>query len=285
MLDGQNVMTLDLKEEGVCYKMYLPYKDTDYIQRVVNTTQKPYEYEMLQEMPTRIPKDSTLLDIGMNIGNHSLFFAANGRNVIAFEANPKMSAIAKESIRLNGFEDRIKVYEYGLSDKEEEAFFAKENPHNYGAMALTLGKPGGGGIICKPLDSFGIEERIAAIKIDIEGMESLALKGGVELINKNRPIIYAEAHHAHEFKKLDRVLFGLNYIHWDIFGDSPTHLYLPREQVSLEEMIAKGLSSMAPQRLYWGNYKHSTWIHEAIWGVYVQNSQILQALQNLQKPQ
>ena len=149
----QDVVTLHLNDEGVEYKMYLPFKDTDYIQKHVNGTKQPYEYDMLQAMLLRIPKGSYVLDIGMNIANHSLFFAANGLNVIAFEANPKMSAIAKKSIALNGFESKIKVYEMGVSDKEEIAHFATEIPHNYGAMSLTQGAPssaGGGGNLQAP---------------------------------------------------------------------------------------------------------------------------------------
>ena len=30
--------------------MYLPFKETDYIQQIVNGTKQPYEYDMLQAM-------------------------------------------------------------------------------------------------------------------------------------------------------------------------------------------------------------------------------------------
>ena len=129
--------------------MYLPFKETDYIQQIVNGTKQPYEYDMLQ----RIPKDGVVLDVGMNIANHSLFLAANGYKVFSFEANPKMSAIAKKSIALNGFENKIKVYEMGVSNREEVAHFTEEIPHNYGAMSLTQGAPssaGGGGKLQAP---------------------------------------------------------------------------------------------------------------------------------------
>ncbi|MBX7545526.1 FkbM family methyltransferase [Helicobacter turcicus] len=147
----KDVVTLDLKEEGVKYKVYVPYKETDCIQRDIYKNNVPYEYELLQEILTRIPKDSVVLDVGMNIGNHALSFAANGYKVIAFEANPKMSAIAKESIKLNGFQKAIKVYEIGVSNREEVMHFEKEIPENFGAMSLTLGESmGGGGLFANP---------------------------------------------------------------------------------------------------------------------------------------
>lgn len=141
----EDVVTLKLTDEDVEYKMYLPFKETDYIQQIVNGTKQPYEYDMLQTMLQRIPKDGVVLDVGMNIANHSLFLAANGYKVFGFEANPKMSAIAKESIKLNKFEKAIKVYEMGVSNREEVAHFAEEIPYNYGAMSLTQGAPSSAG--------------------------------------------------------------------------------------------------------------------------------------------
>ncbi|WP_299549295.1 FkbM family methyltransferase [uncultured Helicobacter sp.] len=149
----KDVVVLDLKKEGVKYQMYLPFKKTDYIQKIINTTKQPYEYEMLQTMLKRIKRGSLVLDVGMNIGNHALFFAANGYKVYAFEANKKMSAIAKESIKLNAFEEAIKVYEMGVSNCEEMLYFEKEIPSNFGGMTLiqreSVGE-GGGGLFASP---------------------------------------------------------------------------------------------------------------------------------------
>ena len=151
-MQENDVVVLDLKDEGVCYRMYLPFREMDFIQKIVDSTRRPYEYEMLQAMLRRIPKDSVILDVGMNIGNHALFFSANGYKVFGFEANPKMIAIAKKNIAINAFEDSIKVYEMGVSDKDEIAHFAQEIPWNFGAMSLTQGEPsaGGGGVFVGP---------------------------------------------------------------------------------------------------------------------------------------
>lgn len=129
---------VNLKLDNVEYKMYLPYKDTDDIEQIIVRTNKPYEYDMLQDMISRIPRGSCILDVGMNIANHSLYMIANGCSVIAFEANPKMVNIAKESIKLNNFEKHITIHECGVSDSDGSAFYAKEIPSNYGAMSLTI---------------------------------------------------------------------------------------------------------------------------------------------------
>lgn len=101
-------------------KMYLPYKEEDYIQRTIWRTKKPYEFEMLKDVLKKLSmgiQGGIFLDCGMNIGNHSLFIAANGYRVIAFEANPKMVEIAQESVRINHFQDKISIFETGISDK------------------------------------------------------------------------------------------------------------------------------------------------------------------------
>ncbi len=267
MLKEEDIIELSL-ENGVTYKIYLPFKESDHIQKTVFQTQKPYEHELLSYILTLIPPHSTLLDIGMNIANHSLFLAANGFKVHAFEANTKMSAIAKESIRLNGFEDRVRVYEFGVSDKNEKAYFAKEIPLNFGGMALSLADENCGCnldlIECKSIDSLGLEDDIALIKIDIEGMEAKALRGMEKLIAKNRPVICAEANYVDDFLRLDRILNSFNYVHWDIFGVSPMHLYKPFEKISPEQMLQKSLSNSAVLRLYFTGYKHSCFLHNTV---------------------
>ena len=258
MLNQEDIVELSF-ENGVRYKMYLPFKESDYIQKTIYNTKKPYEYEMLSYILAQLPKNATLLDIGMNIGNHSLFLAANGFKIHAFEANVKMSAIAKESIKLNNFEERIKVYEFGVSDKEEKAYYAKETPWNFGGMSLSIidenSDENVNFIECKSIDSLDIQDEIALVKIDVEGMEAKVLRGMKKLIEKNRPIIYAEANYVKDFLAIDRVLSGFNYVHWDIFGVSPTHLYYPLEKLNLNQMLQKNLSNSAMLRLYWTDYK------------------------------
>ena len=175
--------TLEL-ENNISYKLYLPNTQSNFIEKYITNCKVPFEYDILKDMICRIPPKSVVLDIGMNIGNHSMFLAANGFKVYAFEAQKRMIDIAKKAIEVNHFESLITLYEYGLSDKNEEAYFEVENHENYGAMSLTCVDPQlnreykGEKVICKPLDSFDISEKISLIKIDVEGMEPKVIRGG-----------------------------------------------------------------------------------------------------------
>lgn len=122
-------------------------------------------------------------------------------------------------------------------------------------LQKSLNITGGGGgeptnvyldnIKLKTIDSFNIQEKISLIKIDIEGMEPFALRGAKNLINKNRPIIYAEANTKDDFIKMDRAFAELNYIHWDAFSDYRMHLFVPLESISKDEILRNIASKIA----------------------------------------
>ena len=49
-----------------------------------------YEREVMEYMGSLIMSDSVVLDIGANVGHHSLFFSTKAKEVHAFEAEPTM---------------------------------------------------------------------------------------------------------------------------------------------------------------------------------------------------
>ena len=235
----KNTIEVKLEKEKINYKVYAPYKHSDYIQRTILESGKPYEYELLQLMLSYLKDDDCVLDVGMNIGNHSLFFAANGFKVIGLEANPKMREIAQKSIEINGFENLIKIIPQGVSDKEETLYFKREIYNNYGGMSLANdGNKNLGEIYCNTLDSLNLQENFKIIKLDIEGMEAKALNGARELIAKNRPLIFAEANYTDDFLKVARVLDGMGYACVDSFGENTMHFFMPLELVSEKQLLA-----------------------------------------------
>ncbi|WP_300827334.1 hypothetical protein [Helicobacter sp. UBA3407] len=46
-MQQEHIITLNLKAEGICYQMYVPFYKTDFIQGYVSRQKEPYEYEML----------------------------------------------------------------------------------------------------------------------------------------------------------------------------------------------------------------------------------------------
>ncbi|EHC3130925.1 FkbM family methyltransferase [Campylobacter lari] len=224
-----------LKCDQVSYKIYLPGKDIDYIQKKIYNEMIPYEYEMLQDILGKAKKDAIIVDIGSNIGNHSLYLAAHGFDIYAFEANLELCNILKVSIELNGFR-KLKLHEFGLSDKKETAILDNLNAENLGGQSLKI--KDSGDIVLYPLDDIKFEKDISVLKIDVEGMEAKVLNGAINTIKKHRPFLYIEAINNIEFRKINVILEKLDYVYWNTFNATPTHLYYPKEQLKDKDILS-----------------------------------------------
>ncbi|SUX02452.1 FkbM family methyltransferase [Campylobacter devanensis] len=178
--------------------MYLPNKDTDYIQKKIYEELKPYELIMLKDIISRCKSNDIILDIGSNIGNHTLFFVANNLFVYSFEANSILFDIMINSIKLNKFENIIKCYNIAVSDSVSKAKFVTFDEANLGGQSLEISNDGD--IPTIPLDNVDFHGKVAVIKIDVEGMECNVLNGAKNLIAKDRPLLYVEVINMDSFK-------------------------------------------------------------------------------------
>jgi FkbM family methyltransferase len=227
----------ELTVDGSTYKMVLPNAAVDYIQRKLATERVPYELEMLRDMQSRLSSGDLVLDAGANIGNHSLYLASIvGCRVAAFEPNKELSNALLTSVKLNDLGDHVTVSSHALGKINDTGHFAKEIPDNLGSQSIELGD---GPIKIKPLDSIRFAGVVKAIKIDVEGMELDVLKGGSRLIDKDRPILYVECQTEEIFRTISSWLTKKNYSYWDTFNATPTHLFLPNEQVTVDQRLAR----------------------------------------------
>jgi len=237
--DKKDVLLLE--DGGVHYNIYLPGKDIDYIQKKIYNDKIPYEIDMLNDIKYRLQNISEplVLDIGANIGNHTLFLAANNILVKAFEVNIDLYNIMNKSIEINNFKSRVESYNIGISDEHGVAKFSNKNEENLGGQSLKIGE---GDIKLKPIKSITINRRVSAIKIDVEGMEINVIKGALDLINKDKPLLYIEAINLNEFKRIYLEMEKLSYVYWETFNATPTHLFIPKENIKEKDLISKNLS-------------------------------------------
>jgi FkbM family methyltransferase len=173
------------------------------------------QFEMDFMLPF-IPKDGVCIDVGANIGTHTLFFAnAVGKHgdVIAFEPQPIVFQLLCANVALN---DLIHVHTFNIALSEKTGF-VNINFKDY----LKKGDFGRVRVAEKPqdnvypapgytLDSFKFP-RIDLIKIDVEGYEPQVILGGINNIKKYEPFIYAEYHPNDHTKDLLQILESLNY--------------------------------------------------------------------------
>lgn len=133
------------------------------------------------------------IDIGANIGNHSIFFSKYFENVIAYEAHPEIFEILSLNTKKIG---NIEAKNIGLSD--QAGTLKIETDHlNMGASKIKHELPSHdteavhlerGDKLLKDIKNIGL------IKIDVEGMEMKVLHGLKKTIDSNKPIVVFEQH-------------------------------------------------------------------------------------------
>jgi FkbM family methyltransferase len=138
-----------------------------------------------------------IVDIGANIGLVSLLLARRfpDREIHAFEPNPTTFETLEANIARNGA-DKVTCHRYAVSDADGTVMFDND-PVKRGTASIS--KNGGSHAAEVPattLDSFVAKQNISAIgllKIDVEGYETLVLRGASRVLNEIRPsAIYFE---------------------------------------------------------------------------------------------
>ena len=170
-----------------------------------------YEKDEISLAVKNIKKNGIILDIGANIGNHSIFFSKYCKEVYAFEAHPKTFKIL--NFNCSNY-NKIKLFNLGVSDRKGYLFFKKNTKDIIGGRSLKKK-----GIIKSKINKLDnilkIKNKISLIKIDIEGGEYRALIGMEKLIKKNSSIIFIEFREKSIFvrKQLINFLVKNDYLH------------------------------------------------------------------------
>ncbi|CDR35227.1 FkbM family methyltransferase [Criblamydia sequanensis] len=148
-----------------------------------------------------IPKGASCLDIGANIGTHTLFFAdAVGENgvVIAFEPQRLIFQLLLANIAINNVLN-VFACQMALGDVMGRVKLVPVNyltPGNFGGVSVEKREEGlnfFNSVEEVPIDHLNLK-KVDLIKIDVEGYETRVLEGGKKTIEKLRPLLYVENH-------------------------------------------------------------------------------------------
>jgi FkbM family methyltransferase len=163
-----------------------------------------YEPEVREVFRAFLRPGGVVLDIGANIGWHTLLMAQlvgpTGR-VIAVEANPHVCNNLRENIRLNRFE-HVQILSIAIANSEGTAEFlaplAEDASSGDGHVLPDQDRSGCAAIRVKTssLDQIVCDlglDRIDFIKIDVEGFEWAVLQGARSTIERHRPHIIFES--------------------------------------------------------------------------------------------
>lgn len=157
-----------------------------------------YEAEELEIIRNNFPEGGTFVDIGANVGNHSLFCALflNPERVILAEPNPVAIRTLVANVQINGLEDICDTSRLGVGIGAKTMKGAAVSWRSRGWEKSNLGgaqlRETGGDLTVLRGDEFMGEDRADFIKIDVEGMEISVLEGLSSTIERDRPILFVE---------------------------------------------------------------------------------------------
>lgn len=141
-------------------------------------------------------KKGFAIDVGSNIGNHTLYFSRFFKTVFGFEANKDIFQVLNLNARLKR---NVRVYNYAVSDRNKKGFLDVDISNISGTKLSDNIINFKQNTKCKKLDSlFKNKKNIQLIKIDVEGKELQVLLGAKNILLSNRPIILFE-HHLQNF--------------------------------------------------------------------------------------
>ena len=203
-IDGKTYCCVELKSIVNQFKMILirPGFIEDEIAKF-----KTWEPRLMSLMCFFMRHDGIFLDVGANIGFHSLFLASSFERsqCIAFEPNPVIYGQLIRNVKINDNLTNISTCDIAVSDHcgEVEFYMQQESSYNRGLSSTLYNYDINYDIQniekirvkTKTIDSFlddSIKDKIAVIKIDTQGNEYQVICGSINTIKISKPVIFFE---------------------------------------------------------------------------------------------
>jgi len=142
------------------------------------------DYEEMLFLLHYLNDDDRFIDIGSNVGAYAILASTNiGCQTLAFEPSIHNYKLLNSNVQLNNVQDKIKLYNYALGDKNEDKTIGFKGAMTYitNNKKLNLQKT-----VIKKLDN--ITDYAHLIKLDVEGYEENVLKGAKEVLKNPKTI-------------------------------------------------------------------------------------------------
>lgn len=142
----------------------------------------------------QVPRNSTIIDVGANIGLSTILLARMTERVIAFEPSPPNVTFLHRNLERNGITN-VEVRAAAASDKPGTLRFHVAQ-FGAGSHVVAAGHVSGETMTTVDVPAMTLDGTdfppIAVIKIDAEGHEPDVLAGARQLLMRDRPLIYTE---------------------------------------------------------------------------------------------
>ncbi len=186
--------------DGVETRFFIDDPD-DYIQDF-HVRGQFYELRQLLTHLEAVPLGSVVLDVGANVGNHTLFYSHHSRagRIYPFEPNPRARELLVANVEMNAGAGALVDLRYAplaLGAGEGKLALASSPQGNLGGASYAPTSESGD-IACRALDELTFLGEVGFIKMDVEGMELQVLSGAEAQIARHRPVLYVEVDRRNE---------------------------------------------------------------------------------------
>lgn len=204
--------------------------------------EKTYLY-LFRSLVEKIEKP-VFVDVGANVGTHSLFMSKYCDKVISFEPDLSVGEKITEKLEINRI-NNVEYYPVGLGEEKKWIPFYAASTINTATGSFL--KEFNDSNVCvgekqvvngdQFLEEIGIS-RIDLIKIDVEGFEKSVLKGLQKTLSKMRPIVFMEwSKHAKDtFSSIEEMvdLFP-QYTFYKVLDTQHILFFFCKEEVILDD--------------------------------------------------
>jgi len=231
-----NISKIEIKDNGVVFtfrdsgiRILCPPGDHR-VAPIETLNFSDYEKEESWMIDRLINDGDTIFDVGANMGYYSLVLAKKHpkANIHCFEPIPTTFALCEKNISLNALSN-ITSNNFGLADKAGSFpfYFYPEGSGNASAVNVS-GRVGVVEIDCelKTLDEYVLETNadIDFIKCDVEGAELFTFMGGLNTIERDKPVVFAEIlrkyclKYDYDYNDIFRMFYKLGYRAFTVRG-------------------------------------------------------------------
>jgi FkbM family methyltransferase len=192
--------TIKITHKGI--DSNITFNDPEHVKNVEKTGLFLEHWMLATIEKLELGQGGIILDIGANVGNHTVFFATfcSPSEVYAFEPDQDSFKCLEANIEANrhNFKGNVFPITAALGEKEGKARVYKGERSGLNA-AKSHGR---GNIEMKSVDSMGFKYPVSVIKIDVEGTEQDVVKGALQTIEKDKPEIFSECSNPDEVLSL-----------------------------------------------------------------------------------
>ncbi len=151
-----------------------------------------YEHDVLGAAAALEP-DGLYVDVGAHVGNHTAFFACEcGARVLSIEPNAASYARLVATVEASGVAERVRCVRAAVHPTWRTGRLVPGPAGNSGMARVADGGDSGTVPVVR-LDDLLWDERVGLVKVDVEGNALGVIESGRRVIERDRPLIVAEA--------------------------------------------------------------------------------------------